>query len=35
MFTHTRRIQMLIDEGTFEEWDKELVGENPMHYRGI
>ena len=29
-----RRIQMLIDEGTFEEWDKELVGENPMHYRG-
>ena len=25
---------MLIDEGSFEEWDKELVGENPMHYRG-
>ena len=29
-----RRIQMLIDEGTFEEWDKDLTGENPMHYRG-
>lgn len=29
-----RRIQMIIDEGTFEEWDKDLVGENPMHYRG-
>lgn len=29
-----RRIQMVIDEGTFEEWDKDLTGENPMHYRG-
>lgn len=29
-----RRIQMIIDEGTFEEWDKDLMGENPIHYRG-
>lgn len=29
-----RRIQMIIDEGTFEEWDKDLTGENPLNYRG-
>ena len=29
-----RRIQMVIDEGTFEEWDYELVGGNPVDYKG-
>ena len=29
-----RRIQMVIDEGTFEEWDKELIGGNPVNYKG-
>lgn len=29
-----RRIEMIADDGTFEEWDKELVGENPMDYKG-
>lgn len=29
-----RRIQMVIDEGTFEEWDHELVGGNPVDYKG-
>ena len=29
-----RRIQMVIDEGTFEEWDHELVGGNPVNYKG-
>ena len=29
-----RRIEMITDDGTFEEWDKELVGENPMDYKG-
>ena len=29
-----RRIQMVIDEGTFEEWDHELVGGNPVAYKG-
>ena len=29
-----RRIEMLADEGTFEEWDKELTGQNPMGYKG-
>ena len=29
-----RRIQMVLDEGTFEEWDHDLVGENPMNYKG-
>ena len=29
-----RRIEMVADEGTFEEWDHDLVGENPMDYRG-
>lgn len=25
---------MITDEGSFEEWDKDLVGGNPMEYRG-
>lgn len=29
-----RRIQMLADEGSFEEWDADLIGENPMDYKG-
>ena len=29
-----RRIQMVMDEGTFEEWDHDLIGENPMNYKG-
>ena len=29
-----RRIQMVIDEGSFEEWDHELVGGNPVNYKG-
>ena len=29
-----RRIQMVIDEGTFEEWDYDLVGGNPVDYKG-
>ena len=29
-----RRIQMVADEGTFEEWDHDLTGRNPMNYRG-
>lgn len=28
------RIRMVTDEGSFEEWDKNLVGANPMEYRG-
>ena len=29
-----RRIEMLIDDGTFEEWDKGLTSGNPLHYKG-
>ena len=29
-----RRIQMVIDEGTFEEWDHDLAGGNPVNYKG-
>lgn len=29
-----RRIQMVIDEGTFEEWDQDLIGGNPVNYKG-
>ena len=29
-----RRIEMIADDGTFEEWDKDLVGANPMDYKG-
>lgn len=29
-----RRIEMLIDEGTFEEWDKEMEFVNPLAFPG-
>lgn len=29
-----RRIEMLADEGTFEEWDKGLSTKNPLEYKG-
>ena len=29
-----RRIEMIADSGTFEEWDKDLTGENPLGYKG-
>lgn len=29
-----RRVQMVIDEGTFEEWDQDLIGGNPVNYKG-
>ena len=29
-----RRIEMLIDEGTFEEWDKEMSVVNPLAFPG-
>ncbi|MGC4018284.1 MAG: acetyl-CoA carboxylase carboxyltransferase subunit alpha [Muricomes sp.] len=29
-----RRIEMLADEGSFEEWDKELVTANPLNFKG-
>ena len=29
-----RRIEMVADEGTFEEWDRELVTPNPLDYKG-
>lgn len=29
-----RRIQMITDEGSFEEWDQDLLGPNPMEYKG-
>ncbi len=29
-----RRIQMIVDAGTFEEWDENLKGQNPMDYKG-
>lgn len=29
-----RRIEMIADEGSFEEWDKELRGGNPLEYKG-
>ncbi len=29
-----RRIEMVTDEGTFEEWDKGLTTKNPLHYKG-
>ena len=29
-----RRIQMVADPDTFEEWDHDLTGGNPMHYKG-
>ncbi|MEG2441245.1 MAG: acetyl-CoA carboxylase carboxyltransferase subunit alpha [Acetivibrio sp.] len=29
-----RRIEITVDEGTFEEWDKGLDSGNPLHYKG-
>lgn len=29
-----RRIEMITDEGSFEEWDSDLQGENPLEYKG-
>ena len=29
-----RRIEMVTDEGSFEEWDSELQGGNPLEYKG-
>ena len=29
-----RRVEMIGDEGTFEEWDSVMESENPMHYKG-
>lgn len=29
-----KRIEMIADEGTFEEWDADLVAGNPMDYKG-
>lgn len=29
-----RRIEMIADAGTFEEWDKDLIGGNPIDYKG-
>lgn len=29
-----RRIEMIADEGSFEEWDKEFRGGNPLEYKG-
>ena len=29
-----RRIEMIADEGTFEEWDRGLATKNPLKFRG-
>lgn len=29
-----RRIEMVTDEGSFEEWDRDLQGGNPLEYKG-
>lgn len=29
-----RRIEMIVDEGSFEEWDREMRPVNPMRYKG-
>lgn len=29
-----RRIEMVTDEGTFEEWDRDLMSPNPLEYKG-
>ena len=32
---HARhRIEMVADEGSFEEWNTDLVTRNPLHYKG-
>ena len=30
----SRRIEMVTDEGSFEEWDSDLQGGNPLEYKG-
>ena len=33
---HARhRIEMVADEGSFEEWNTDLVTRNPLHYKGF
>ncbi len=29
-----RRIEMIVDAGSFEEWDKGIASRNPLHYKG-
>ena len=29
-----RRVEMVADEGSFEEWDTGLISGNPLHYKG-
>lgn len=29
-----RRVEMLVDPGTFEEWDTDMEIKNPLHYKG-
>lgn len=29
-----RRVEMLADEGSFEEWDRDVVSKNPLQFRG-
>ena len=29
-----RRIEMMLDKGSFEEWDHDLTGGNPVNYKG-
>ena len=29
-----RRIEMTVDEGSFEEWDKDMISQNPLGYKG-
>lgn len=29
-----RRLEMIADEGSFEEWDRGLTSENPLNYKG-
>ena len=29
-----RRVEMLVDPGTFEEWDTDMEIQNPLHYKG-
>lgn len=29
-----RRVEMIADEGSFEEWDTGLSSDNPLHYKG-
>lgn len=29
-----RRIEMIVDAGSFEEWDKGIASGNPLHYKG-